>query len=544
MFDDELALVEESFRGLGEARRRVSERGGGADERTLTRALEVTERLRRAADALELEVIAQTARWGEQRGEDGIHRAVHLPAGEVADFAPEAVAVTLHCSTHEAARRCDVAARAVTDLKALADLVGAGLLRERAVDIVAKETRDAEPYAVAAVVEHLLGPMRGRPDSIRIVEMEEREVRKATRRVLQRAQPELLQEECERNRRHHTDVSFSAGPVGTTDMFATLPSEIALVLKSAIEEAAKRRLVDEPDLTAGAARAWGLTDLALRGVEVTADVRLGIPVITSAASRLAFAPTRGGERDEGNDSLRGSSVALQGTHDSAPQGPRDEDIVFSRDVRIVTGEGADTVDVLPEEWAGDAISSQVPTTLGPGGQEAWISGCDIPGIGYVPPDAVAAIVTNLETRVSRAMLDARTGTLVETANPRYVIPDSMREFVAARDEVCRMWGCNRRIWKGTFTPGADMDHATPWPAGASTPTNLSGLCRHHHLLKHSPRWTHRLHPDGRSEWTSPGGAKTVTVPAQWVHTEEDEGGDPAEMVSPPWCGAKEEVIPY
>ena len=44
--------------------------------------------------------------------------------------------------------------------------------------------------------------------------------------------------------------------------------------------------------------------------------------------------------------------------------------------------------------------------------------------------------------------------------------------------------------------GADLDHATPWPKGESTPTNLSGLCRHHHLLKHSPRWTHRLHADG------------------------------------------------
>lgn len=526
-------MVETSFRGLGVAREGVTARGGRADEQTLTGVLEATERLRRAADALELSVIGQTARWGEERGADGIHRPVHLEAGEVADFAAEAVAVTVRCSTYEAGRRCDLAARAVTDLRELADLIADGRLRERALDVVAKETRLAEPHAVEAVVDHLMAPMRGRPDSIRIVELEEREIRKACRRILQRAQPGLLDGESKRNRHKQLDVRFGAGPVGTTDLFATLPSEIALVLKAAVEQAATQRHRDDPDLTAGAARAWGLADLALRGVEVTASVRLGIPVITSAASRLAFAPSTGGEGDGGD---AGGSLA-QDLH-----GPT------ARSGRLVTGEGADAVDVLAEEWAGSAVSSQVPTTVGPDGPPSWVSGCDVPGIGYIPPDAVSAIVTHLETKVSRALLDARTGTLVETSNPRYVITDSMREFVAARDETCRMWGCNRQVWRGGLTPGADMDHATPWPAGPSTPANLSGLCRHHHLLKHSERWEHRLHPDGTTEWVSPGGVESVTFPAQWVHTE-DEGGDPASADSPPRQGAKAfdflpEVVPF
>src|SRR5699024_5233178 len=228
------------------------------------------------------------------------------------------------------------------------------------------------------------------------------------RRILQRVQPELLGGESRRNRREQLDARFSAGPVGTTDLHATLPSEIGLALKCAIDEAAAQRLVDDPDLTAGAARAWGLADLALRGVEVTAQVRVGIPVITSAASRLAFAPYEGGERRDGRGSLG------QELH-----GPT------AREGRIVTGEGADAVEVLAEEWAGDAVTSQVPTTLGPDGPPSWTSGCDIPGIGYIPPDAVAAIISNLRTKVSRALLDARTGTLVETSNPRYVVTESM-----------------------------------------------------------------------------------------------------------------------
>ncbi|MDN5744601.1 MAG: HNH endonuclease [Nocardioidaceae bacterium] len=519
MFEEELALVEESFRGLSSAREGVSARGGRADERTLTQVLETTERLRRAADALELSVIGQAVRWGEERGPDGIHRAVHLRQGEVAEFAVEAVGVTLRASTFEARDRCDLAARAVTDLHELADLIADGRLRERAMGIVAKETRLAEPHAVVAVVEHLLAPMRGRPDSIRIVELEEREIRKACRRILQRAQPDLLSGESKRNRREQLDARFSAGPVGTTDLHATLPSEIGLALKCAIDEAAAQRLTEDPDLTAGAARAWGLADLALSGVEVSAQVRLGIPVITSAASRIAFAPYEGGERAHG-DQL-GTTIG-QDLH-----GPT------AREGRLVTGDGADAVDVIAEEWAGDAVTSQVPASLGPNGSPTWVSGCDIPGVGYIPPDAVAAIVSNLETRVSRALLDARTGTLVETSNPRYVITDSMREFVAARDEVCRMWGCHRRVRKSGLEHGADLDHATPWPAGPSTPANLSGLCRHHHRLKHSARWTHRQSADGTSEWISPGGVAAMTFPAQWIHTE-DEGG---ELASPPSQGA-------
>ena len=460
-------------------------------------------------------------RWGEERGPDGVYRPVHLPEGEEAEFAAEAVGLATRAGPWEAGQRCDLAARAITDLRCLADLVADGRLRERAMGVVAKETRLAEPRAVAAVIQHLMAPMRGRPDSIRIVELEEREIRKACRRILQRVQPELLGGESRRNRREQLDARFSAGPVGTTDLHATLPSEIGLALKCAIDEAAAQRLVDDPDLTAGAARAWGLADLALRGVEVTAQVRVGIPVITSAASRLAFAPDEGGERRDGRGSLG------QELH-----GPT------AREGRIVTGDGADAVEVLAEEWAGDAVTSQVPTTFGPDGPPSWTSGCDIPGIGYVPPDAVAAIISNLRTKVSRALLDARTGTLVETSNPRYVVTESMREFVTARDEVCRMWGCNRRVRRTGIEPAADLDHATPWPAGPSSPANLAGLCRHHHRLKHSARWTQRQEADGTMEWTSPGGVATMTFPAQWVHTE-DEGG---ELASPPPEGAKVDVL--
>lgn len=481
-----------------------------ARRQALTEALRATERLRRAADALELTVLGEAVRFEDQWGTDAVYRQVRLPAGRVGEFAAESVAAATKAGVFEAGERCDLGARAITDLAPLTDLLADGRIRARAMSLVAKETHDASPEAVQAVLDHLLAPMRGKPDSIRIESVEERELRKAIRRILERVEPEVLHERASRNRREAVDVRFSEGQVGTADMRATLPTEDALVLKEAIEQAAAERRRLDPSLTRGAARAHGLLDLALRGVEVRASVRLGIPVIASAASRLTFAPFEGGEPRGGH----GLAEALHGP--------------TARAGRLVTGGGADRVDVVTEEWAGDAVTSQVPTTLGPGGQDSWISGCHVPGVGFIPPDAVAAITTHLETRVSRALINARTGTLVETSNPRYVVTDSMREFVAARDETCRMWGCNRRLMTGCTEDNADLDHATPWPQGHSCPDNLSGLCRHHHRLKHSPGWTHTLHEDGRTEWTSPTGDVVETFPDMWVHVGDD--------ISPPQRG--------
>ena len=542
MFEDELAVVEESFRGLGRVREGVGEQAARADEASLGEMLQAAERLRRVADALALTVIGHAARWGEEVGDDHVYRPVHLPAGEVADFAVEAVALAVGAGPPEAGRRCDLAARAVTDLSRLADLVAAGRMRERSLEIVAKETRGASAEAVAEVVDHLLGSLRGRPDTVRAGDLDDRELRKAIRRMLTRVEPEVLERKAKHNRRELLQVGFAEGPVGCSDMYATLPTEAALAIQAAVDEVAREARAEDPELTAGAARANALADLTLRGVEVQASVRLGIPVITSAASRLSFAPSTGGE---GGLEAPSSHLDQRGEASHLDQRGEESHLDHRQEIaealhgptavsgRFVTGDGPDAVDVLPEEWAGDAITSQVPTTLGPGGQASWISGCEVPGVGFIPADVVAALTTRLETKVSRALIDARTGVLVETSNPRYVVTDSMREFVAARDETCRMWGCNRRVLAGCAGLGADLDHAVPHPQGPSCPSNLSGLCRHHHRLKHSPRWSHTLHEDGRTEWTSPTGVAASAHPAHWVHSL-DEGERPP---SPPVEGA-------
>lgn len=498
---------------------RVRERAAAGahrfDDMGLERALGATEAVRRAADAVELTLIAEVNRRGEERGPDGLFRDVRLAEGQVADMAPDTVGVALRAGPYEAGRRCDLAARAATDLADLTDLVGGGRLRQRALEVVERHTRDTRPDTTRAVVDHLLAPLRGRPGSVRIVEMEPREIAKACRRLIMRLEPDVMKRRAKANRTTKLTVGTEPGPLGTTHLSAVLPTEVGAAVKSAVDEAGRLRLEDDPDLPAGTARALGLTDLVLRGVELRAEVRLGIPVIASAASRLTFAPVSGDRctgrcREEPEELVTlGEGVTSQSRTDET--------------FRIVTGAGADEVEVLAEEWL-PGVTSQAPRPSD-GPASDWVSGTTIPGVGFVPPDVVAALTTRLDARVSRALLDARTGTLLETSNPRYTIPTAQREFVTTRDGTCRMWGCTRSVHTTRLGWKADVDHATPWPEGVTSPANLSALCRHHHRVKHSPRWRHVLHEDGTTEWLTPGGVPAFTFPAHAVHEDDDAADD-------------------
>ena len=84
--------------------------------------------------------------------------------------------------------------------------------------------------------------------------------------------------------------------------------------------------------------------------------------------------------------------------------------------------------------------------------------------------------------------------------------EGVTHFVTTRDGTCRMWGCDRPATT------CDLDHARPWPAGPTTPTNLAGLCRRHHRLKQRRRWTYQLARDGTATWTSPSGRQRITLP--------------------------------
>ncbi|MED5814189.1 DUF222 domain-containing protein [Mycolicibacterium sp. 050232] len=93
---------------------------------------------------------------------------------------------------------------------------------------------------------------------------------------------------------------------------------------------------------------------------------------------------------------------------------------------------------------------------------------------------------------------------------RYRPSPKLAAYVQMRDLVCMFPGC------GVAATNCDLDHTTPWPAGATHPGNLGPKCRTHHLIKtfHTGAngWTDIQHPDGSHTWTSPTGHTYHTTP--------------------------------
>ncbi len=93
------------------------------------------------------------------------------------------------------------------------------------------------------------------------------------------------------------------------------------------------------------------------------------------------------------------------------------------------------------------------------------------------------------------------------AENRYRPSATLSAFVRMTAMTCAFPGCGRPAHK------ADLDHLTPWPAGATHPGNLRPYCREHHLIKTLKiGWTPTAHTDGSTTWTAPTGHTYTTRP--------------------------------
>ncbi|TQK27231.1 HNH endonuclease signature motif containing protein [Arthrobacter sp. SLBN-53] len=93
------------------------------------------------------------------------------------------------------------------------------------------------------------------------------------------------------------------------------------------------------------------------------------------------------------------------------------------------------------------------------------------------------------------------------SEPRYRPSTKLAAYVRMTAMTCCFPGCGKPAQR------CDLDHLTPWPAGATHPGNLRPLCREHHLLKTMKTgWTPEAHPDGTTTWTAPTGHRYTTMP--------------------------------
>ena len=320
----------------------------------------------------------------------------------------------------------------------------------------------------------------------RVVGLDPARVTTVARKVALRVAADQVAAAARRNRRDRA-VQVTPGPDGTTDWWARIPAAGSAAAWAAITDLAERYARKDESLTVDQARADAFLDLLLTNVTVTAQVTLGIPVITGAEGERAAAEAA---------ARRALENARDGGSTSADEG---------------AGDATTTVPEAPQRGPSPADERPLLAVGGLGLGENFslstaLDGCRIDGIGWIEPDAIETLLATVPTSVGRALLDARTGALVESATDAYRPTRSITDFVTTRDGTCRMWGCTRLARR------CDLDHARPWPAGPTAPTNLGGLCRRHHRLKQRRRWHYSLAPDGTATWTSPSGTRRVTEP--------------------------------
>ncbi len=133
---------------------------------------------------------------------------------------------------------------------------------------------------------------------------------------------------------------------------------------------------------------------------------------------------------------------------------------------------------------------------------------EVPGLGPIPQDLARALAADGRWR---AWITDASGTVVATGSGTYVPSDGVARLVRAREPYCRMPGCRRAAER------CDLDHAVPWPMGATSVSNLGPLCRRHHVLKTHAGWA--LDTTGPPDREGPEGHDAA-------HELRDRGHDP------------------
>ncbi|MGI8870050.1 MAG: DUF222 domain-containing protein [Mycobacteriales bacterium] len=130
---------------------------------------------------------------------------------------------------------------------------------------------------------------------------------------------------------------------------------------------------------------------------------------------------------------------------------------------------------------------------------------DDPGelAGHGPVPAAVARMLAADATWRRLIVRPDGGTVISLDRTSYRPGEVLGDHIRARDVRCRFPTCSR----AASDKGIDLDHSIPWPAGPTTPQNLTAKCRAHHRLKTHGKWQHQQRPDGTVIWTSPLGQR-------------------------------------
>lgn len=142
------------------------------------------------------------------------------------------------------------------------------------------------------------------------------------------------------------------------------------------------------------------------------------------------------------------------------------------------------------------VHVDLPTLIGLADNPAHLA-----GHGPVPAAVARQIAEDPASTWRRVVTDPLDGSPLDVGRQRYRPTKTVADYVKVRDRECRFPGCHRPAGY------VDLDHVTPHDCdGPTCAANLIGLCRHHHVVKHTAGWHFELDPDGTLHITTPRGA--------------------------------------
>ena len=266
----------------------------------------------------------------------------------------------------------------------------------------------------------------------RVVGMDPARITTVARKVATRIAADQVAACTAKNKKDRC-VQVAPGPDGTTDWWARIPAGRSAAAWAAVRDLGEEYAGKDPALTLDQARADAFIDLLLTNVTVTTKLTLGIPVITGPDGDHARNTAVAEHLAENQTSVAtGATGGTETTTEGAGRCRTGRPTAMGRATE--PGRPAETPP-SPMERSQRARPVQARRGVRPaiatggcglGGQfslsAALISGCEIPGIGFIDADTVEALLTAVPIDIGRALLDARTGTLIETVTTAYRPP--------------------------------------------------------------------------------------------------------------------------
>ena len=511
-------------------------------EDALLADVQLAQRVQNSAWGVQTHRIAQAAaiehREDTNPVEDALPRLVsrvvaHEPGSYVDEWFPLEVATRLGWSDRQAGNRINDAITTITQCPRLLDRVGAGGLDPFKATVVADVTQEAPAHVTQAVEERVLA---GDPETMTAAKL-----RAKARRLRVRLDPIGADAAAKAKRRCAVGVFVREHhEPGLSELTAVLPTLEAAKLMAAIDELARDlHAATTTDETLAECRVDALTDLTLNGVGVDTQLTFLIPVTTPDAPvvpELDWAdPYADGDYgDELFDGLDFEEMSRLAHDEFIEQELREQGLtlinerdqmdeqllaLFDEELADLNAEArAGGSSDPPDTWPpiGRATASNTITATPPSETSALedvlsngtgaIGDVLLPRVGVIPADTIIEMTQLLGVKLSRALTDAVTGTVIETADRSYRPGARLARFIQTRDQHCRFPSCNRPAKL------SDIDHVIRYPDGDTTAGNLQCLCRHHHRAKHEGGWKVTMTPTGVCTWTSPTGHTYVTTP--------------------------------